>query len=148
MVKLHSDVAVVDNRIYDKSEVINELIKTALLKNAMPAPNPYQESKKTIEEKRLPAPEKSIIEIAHPKPIYVAESQGDGGLVENEIENQRKMLEVINKAPNGNLVGKCAALAHVLLKMADSCDTLGDDEAGDLLTDAAKKLLEQARPLV
>lgn len=141
MVKLHGD-ELMDNRIYDNSEVMNELIKMALVKEALPSPNPYQEDKKTIEEKRLPAPEESIVEVAHPEPVYIAESQGDGALVENQLEQQKKMIEVINKMPTGNHVGRYAALANVLLKVADTCDDLGEESAADLLTDAAKKMLE------
>jgi len=137
------------DKIYDNSEVMNELIKMTLVKTAMPAPNPYQENKKTIEEKRKPAPKKSIMEEAHPKPVYIAESQGDGALVENEIEHQKKMLEVINKMPTGNSVNRYASLASVLLKVADTCDILEQEEAANLLTDAAKKVLEKAKsPLV
>ena len=144
MVKLHGEKET-SNVIYDNSEVMNELIKSALEKNALPAPNPYQENKKTVEEKRLPAPEKSIMEEAHPEPVYIAESQGDGALVENEIENQKKMIEVINKMPTGNHTGRYAALANVMLKVAETCDVLGEEAAADLLTDAAKKVLEAAK---
>ena len=144
MVKLYGD-EIMNNRVYDNSEVMNELIKMALIKEALPSPNPYQEDKKTIEEKRLPSPEKNIMEEAHPSPVYIAESQGDGALVENEIENQKKMIEVINKMPTGNHTGRYAALANVLLKVADTCDDLGEESAADLLTDAAKTVLEGAK---
>jgi hypothetical protein len=143
MVKFYGEKS--DNVVYDKSETMNELIKIALNKSALPAPNPYQENKKTIEEKRLEPSEKSIMEVAHPEPVYIAESMGDGALVENEIENQKKMIEVINKMPTGNLVHRYAALANVLLKTAETCDELEEVAAADLLTDAAKKLLEKAK---
>ena len=146
MVKLHGEKELImTEKIYDKSEVINELVKIALNKNALPSPNPYQENKKTVEEKRVPAPDKSIVEEAHPKPVYIAESQGDGGLVENQLEQQKKMLEVINKMPTGNLVGRYAAVANVLLKMAETCDTLGEENTADLLTNTAKKVLNEAK---
>lgn len=146
MVKLYKDKTI-DNNVYDKSEVINELVKIALYKTSLPSPNVYQEKKKTIEEKRLkPEPEdKHIMELAHPAPVYIAESQGDGALVENEIENQKKMIEVINKMPTGNLVGRYAALADVLLKTANVCDELEECAAADLLTEAAKSLLKDAK---
>ncbi len=146
MVKLYGEENM--NKIYDKSEVMDELIKIALDKTALPAPNPYQEDKKTVEEKRLPAPEKNIVEVAHPDPVYVAESQGDGALVENQLEQQKKMIEVINKMPTGNNVGRYASLAGVLLKVAETCDMLEEGEASDLLTNAADKVLEEIRPLI
>src|SRR5689334_15540538 len=108
MVKLYNEKS---NVIYDNSEVFNELIKISMNKTALPAPNPYQEDKKTIEEKRLEPAEKSIMEVAHPEPVYVAESMKDGALVENEMENQKKMIDIINKMPTGNLVHRYAALA-------------------------------------
>ena len=145
MVKLHGDKETIDNTIYDNSEVMNEFIKMTLVKTALPSPNPYQENKKTVEEKRLPAPDKDIIEVAHPDPVYIAESQGDGALVENQLEQQKKMLEVINKMPTGNHVGRYAALANILLKVADTCDILGEEDAANLMTDAAKKVLEEAK---
>ena len=135
------------NRVYDNSEVMDELIKLTLQKTALPAPNPYQEDKKTIEEKRLDAPKKSIMEEAHPEPAYTAESQGDGGLVENEIENQKKMLTVINRMPTGNLVGRYASAANALLKLADVCDDCGENKAADIITETAKTLLTKAKEL-
>jgi hypothetical protein len=136
------------NQIYDKSEVFNEFIKIALNKTALPAPNPYQEDKKTIEEKRIPV-EKHVMELAHPEPEYIANAQGDGALVENEIENQRKMIDVVNRMPTGNLIGRYAMMVDVLLKIADTCDHLEETEAADLLTQAAKTTLEKAKlPLV
>ncbi len=112
-----------------------------LEKKAMPTPNPYQEDLKTIEEKHLKAPEKSIVEQAHPEPVYVTEARGDGGLVENEIENQQKAIEIINKHPTGSLVGRYASAVNELVKLANKCDEMGECEAADLLTLAAQHLL-------
>lgn len=134
---------------WNNSDVMTEFAKIAeeqdmlgLKKTAMPSPNPYQENKKTIEDKRLKAPEKSVIEIAHPEPVYVAESQGDGALVENQIEQQKKMLEVINKMPTGSLVHRYATAVNTLIKMADVCDQSEESDAANLLAQAAIKLLD------
>lgn len=136
------------SKIYDKSEVMNEFFKTAMEKTALPQPNPYEEDKKTIEEKRIPV-EKHVMELAHPEPEYIANAQGDGALVENEIENQRKMIDVVNRMPTGNLTGRYAMMADVLLKIADTCDRLEETEAADLLTKAAQETLIKAKlPLV
>jgi len=129
------------------SIILEEFLKIAeekdllgLKKTAAAEKNPYQEDLKTIEEKRMKSPEKSIIEEAHPEPVYVAESRGDGALVENEIEHQEKAIEIINKMPTGSLVGRYAHSIEQLVKFANMCDELGHTEAADLLTDAAKDL--------
>lgn len=134
--------------MWDNSVVMSEFMKIAseidLLnaqkKVAYPQ-NPYQEDLKTIEEKHLKAPEKSIVEQAHPEPVYVAEARGDGGLVENEIENQQKAIEIINKHPTGSLVGRYASAVNELVKLANKCDEMGECEVADLLTLAAQHLL-------
>lgn len=111
-----------------------------LKKTAMPEKNPHQEDLKTIEEKRLKSPEKSIIEEAHPEPVYVAEARGDGGLVENQIEQQKKLIEMLNKIPTGSLVGRYASTAIELVKMANACDDIGEENSADILTDVATQL--------
>jgi len=130
------------------SEIMDEYLKIAdetdmlgLKKIAAPSPNPYQEAKKTIEEKRLKTPEKNIIEIAHPTPVYVAEALGDGGLVENQNEMQKKLIRIINKMPTGSLVHRYASVIDALVKIADTCDQQDETQAAELLTSAAEKLL-------
>jgi hypothetical protein len=115
---------------------------TASVKIAKPSPNPYQEDPDQIKEKRLKTPEKHIMEIAHPDPVYVAEARGDGALVENELEQQKKTIEMINKMPTGSLVGRYASAALELVKLADKCDEMGDVEAAAIITDAASNLLK------
>ena len=129
---------------WQKSEVMSEFLKIAseqgMVKNAYPE-NPFQEDLKVIEEKyRKKHPEKHIMEQAHSEPVYIAESRGDGALVENEIENQNKIIEMINKMPTGSLVGRYASAIHNLVVYADKCDTMGELYAADLLTTAAKQL--------
>jgi hypothetical protein len=133
---------------WEKYSVMEEFLKIAdendllgLKKTAAAEKNPYQEDLKTIEEKRLKTPEKSIIEEAHPEPVYVAEARGDGGLVENAIEMQKKYIEMINKMPTGSIVGRYASSINQLTKFANVCDELGHTEAADLLTEAAGELL-------
>lgn len=133
---------------WTKSTVMSEFIKIAeeqdllgLKKTAAPEPNPYQEDAKTIEEKRLKSPEKHIMEIAHPEPVFVVESRGEGGLVENELEHQRKVIEMVNKMPTGSLVGRYASAITQLVKIANDCDSIGQDTAAELITDAAEDLL-------
>jgi len=138
---------------WEKSEILSEFLKIAekqdllgLGKNvklARPEPNPYQEDLKTIEEKRQKSPEKSIIEIAHPEPVYVAEARGDGGLVENLVEQQKKYIEMLNKTPTGSLVGRYASSVHQLVRVANICESAGEPRAAEFLTVAAEQLLER-----
>lgn len=114
-----------------------------LKKTALPEPNPYQEDTDTIKKKRLDQPEKHIIEEAHPDPVYVAESRGDGGLVENQLEQQRKLIEMINKSPTGSLVGRYAHTVTRLVKMAENAEEVGAIEVADVLTDTAKQMVSQ-----
>jgi hypothetical protein len=134
---------------WEKYSVMNEFLKIAekkdllgLKKTAAAEKNPHQEDLKTIEEKHLKSPEKNIIEEAHPESVYVAESRGDGGLVENEIEHQKKTIEIINKMPTGSLVGRYASSVEQLVKFANMCDELGHTKAADLLTEAAGGLFD------
>ena len=135
----------------NNSVVLEEFLKIAeeqdllgLKKTAAAEKNPYQEDLKTIEEKRLKSPEKSIIEEAHPEPVYVAEARGDGGLVENEIEHQQKLIEMINKMPTGSLVGRYASAMLSFRKMADVCDDIGELDIADVLADLAADFLKLA----
>lgn len=136
---------------FDKYEVMTEFFKIAeeqdmlgLKKTASPEKNPYQEDLKTIEEKRQKSPEKNIIEIAHPEPVYIAEARGDGGLVENQIEQQQKIIEMINKIPTGSLVGRYANAMISLKKMADTCDDIGYTDVADTLMSVASQMAEFA----
>lgn len=139
----------------EKYEVMNEFFRIAqeqdllgIQKTAAAEKNPRQEDIKTIEEKRQKSPEKNIIEIAHPEPVYVAEARGDGGLVENQIEQQKKIIEMLNKMPTGSLVGRYAFTAFELIKMANECDEVGHGKTADLLTSAATKLYDIVGALI
>jgi hypothetical protein len=131
---------------WDKSEVMQEFAKISgeqgLLKNAQ-----SKEDDSDIRENRKDPDEKSIIEEAHPESIYIAESRGDGGLVENQIEQQKKLIEMVNKMPTGNLVGRYATQVNTLVALANMCDELGQEQAADFLTDAAKELLEKSKQI-
>lgn len=133
-----------------KSIVLDEFFKIVqkdgLLKEAY-TQNPHAENKKTIEEKKSKEPETSIIEVAHPKPVYVAEAHGDGGLVENQIEQQERILAAVNKMPTGALLGSYknhayASLAADLLKMAEKLDQENKPQAADKFTKAAELILQ------
>lgn len=124
--------------MWHKSEIMNEFLKIAeeqgMFKTAA--------DESDLKENTLPEPEKSIIEIAHPDSVYVAEARGDGGLVENEIENQKKIIEIIKKMPTGALLGTYASSILTLIKMANACDDIGEKEAANKITKAAELLIE------
>lgn len=138
---------------FEKYEVMNEFLKIAEkddllgLKKTAETEEPFEKNTKVIEEKRLESPEKSIIEEAHPESTYIAESRGDGGLIENQIEQQEKLIEMLNKMPTGSLVGRYANSALDLIKAANACDEIGFEKSAELLTEAASitfdKLLEE-----
>lgn len=125
-------------------KIAEEQDMLGLNKIAMPEPNPRQEDLKTIEEKKHKrSPEKSIIEEAHPDPVYVAEARGDGGLVENNMETQKRLIEIINKMPTGSIVGRYASCALSLKKIADVCDEYDVPVATDFLMEATQKLFDK-----
>ena len=124
---------------FENSEVMEEFFKIMAAQEA-PAKNPHQEDKRVIEEKRE-FPEEDLIEEAHPEKVYVAESRGDGGLVENQNEQHEKIMSIVNKMPTGALLGTYASTVDSLVKMANACDEIGDKETADKLTDVAKKVL-------
>ena len=135
---------------WEKSEVMSEFLKIAsdndMVKEALPEKNPNQESEDAIKDKKPKSPEKSIIEEAHPKAVYIAESRGDGALVENLIEQQKKIIEMLNKMPTGSLVGRYASAVNDLVKLAEQCDNVGEHDIAGLLTGTAEVLLNQISP--
>lgn len=137
---------------FEKSDVMKEfgrimteqgMVKTANeMNDAIKAvePNPYPENVKDIKEKRFPH-DKDMIEEAHPEPVYVAEALGDGGLVENQNEQHKKLIEMINEMPNGIIVHRYAITINSLVKMAAECDEVDEDQVSDVLTETATKLV-------
>lgn len=125
---------------WEKSEIMREYFKIINAEN--PAPNPHQEDLKTIEEKNFHEPEKDIIEEAHPDSIYIAESRGDGGLVENQNEQHEKLVHIINKMPTGNLTGRYASAIKDLCVLANQCDAVGLVKEADIITDVVRKMVD------
>lgn len=73
---------------------------------------------KTLREKKQAKEPEDLVQKAHPKPIYVADGMGDGGLVENQNEQHEKLQRMINKMPTGNLIHTWAAVLDDLVKIA------------------------------
>jgi hypothetical protein len=53
---------------------------------------------------------------AHPKAIRVSDAMGNGGLVENGLEQKEKLEEVALSAPTGNFTSRYAKLKNLLIK--------------------------------
>lgn len=129
---------------WDKSEIMQEFAKISINQGFFKSAE-SKEDDSSLGKNRKDPEEKSVIEIAHPEPVYIAESRGDGGLLENQIEQQNKIIEMINKMPTGNLVGRYASKAYNLIVLANVCDELGQGDAANLLTDAARVLVEKSK---
>jgi hypothetical protein len=127
---------------WNTSEVMSEFLKIASKDENLNKVVEGKDDAKTIEEKRMKSPEKNIVEVAHPKPVYVAESRGEGGLVENLLEQHKRLVEIVNKMPTGQHVGRYAKMISDLVKLADHYDSNGECEAADLLTSLASELID------
>ena len=56
---------------------------------------------------------------AHPKAIRISDALGNGGLVENGLEQKMKLEEVALSTPTGNFRSRYADLASLLKKVSD-----------------------------
>jgi hypothetical protein len=81
-----------------------------------------------------------LIGSAHPKTVEIADAMGNGGVVENQIEQHRHNTGVAKSMPSGNFRGKHAWVIQNLVKLADQADESGMKEASDLIDEALKKL--------
>ena len=82
-----------------------------------------------------------LIGAAHPKTIDVSDSMGNGGVVENQIEQQRHNIGVAQSMPSGNFLGRHAWVIENLVKLADETDESGLKEVSDLIDNALEELL-------
>lgn len=70
-----------------------------------------------------------LVNKAHPEDSKPAEAMGDGGLVENVTQQQKKDIEIATKMPSGALIGRHAELVNSLICLADKLDSEGKKEA-------------------
>jgi hypothetical protein len=68
---------------------------------------------------------KDIIEKAHPKTVEVVDAMGAGGVVENQIEQQEKNIDIATKMPSGALFGVHAELVKELVNKANKFEEEG-----------------------
>lgn len=85
--------------------------------------------------------DKCIIEQAHPnKKVQMAESQGEGGVVENAIEQQEKDIAAATNMPTGALIGVHANLINELVKLANQLDAEKNYKAAMKVDQVIRKL--------
>lgn len=76
----------------------------------------YNVTKETGEE---------LIGKAHPKTVELADAMGAGGVVENQVEQQKKDIEIATRMPSGALFGIHAELVKELTKKANQLEEDG-----------------------
>lgn len=80
------------------------------------------DSLEDLREKKQAKEPEDLVERAHPKPVYVSDALGEGGLVENINESHAKLQQMINKMPTGNLVNTYAEAVQALVRIGSELD--------------------------
>lgn len=83
---------------------------------------------------------KDLVEKAHPKKMQTAKSQGEGGVVENVVEQQEKDIDVATKMPHGSLIGVHANLINELVKLANEYEDKGDIKNAERIDAVIRKI--------
>ncbi len=145
------------SREWDNSTVMSEFAKIAkdlglissdlsakekegFMKNVeetVPTGDDYTRNKKTEE---YDAKDSKIMEKAHKKDSYVAKAMGEGALVENNMQQHKKMLEIAIKMPTGTLIGVHASVVDSLVKMANELEENGKMKEAQLIDNTIKEL--------
>lgn len=81
-----------------------------------------------------------LVQKAHPKKIQVADAMGEGSVVENLNEQQKKSIDVATKMPGGTLIGVHAKLINELIKIANKFDNLGKYKEAVLIDQTIERL--------
>jgi hypothetical protein len=82
-----------------------------------------------------------LVEQAHPSDAVTAEAMGDGALVENIVQKQKKDIEVATRMPHGMLLGRHAAdLAKGLTVIANILDEAGDVKAAERVDNTLRRI--------
>lgn len=81
-----------------------------------------------------------LINKAHPDRVETADAMGDGGVVENQNEQQKKNVEIATRLPHGTLVGVHASLARELVRLANELDDAGNGKAAARIDRAIRRL--------
>lgn len=77
---------------------------------------------------------------AHPDSAYMVDAMGNGGLVENVLEQQRRNIGVALSTPTGNFRARHAWVIESLVKLANKADEDGLFDASDLIDSTINNL--------
>lgn len=91
---------------------------------------------KILKEKKLSMEPEDMIDRAHPGSHFTADADGEGGLVETQNEQQEKIIQMINKMPNGAPTHIYAYLIEGLSKIAEDMESEGLDDHADIISKA------------
>ena len=85
-----------------------------------------------------------LIHESHPDAIVVSDAMGNGGLVENLLEQKSHSEGVAKSTPTGNFRGKHADLAviNALIKIANQADKDGKTKVSDLIDSTIQSILK------
>lgn len=81
-----------------------------------------------------------LVSESHPKSVTLADAMGNGGLVENNLEQQQKSIYVATNTPSGNFQSKYAQTVSYLQKLAKAADSQGKKEVSKLINQTIQKL--------
>jgi len=81
-----------------------------------------------------------LVTQSHPKAIVVSDAMGNGGLVENGLEQKQHMEDVARSTPSGNFRSKHAWIFESLVKIANEADQDGFSDASDLIDELLENL--------
>jgi hypothetical protein len=146
---------------WERSEVMSEFLKVAA-KSGLISPdlnhedgvgNPTKNTPVKDHTRNEPTKEYGVktepadmIEKAHPEQAWMAKnstpvhSMGDGSLVENVKEQQKKDIEIATKMPHGTLIGVHAGLIAELVKLANILEDEGKFKEATRIDEAIKKI--------
>lgn len=82
----------------------------------------------------------SMTESAHPNRVQMFPNMGNGGLIENTIEQHVSTVERLTNMPHANFQFRLASVMDSLVKLANKADSDGLTEASDLIDSALKEL--------
>ena len=100
----------------------------------------YTRNPKTEEYGVTEGEGKDMVEKAHEEDAQVASAMGKGGLVENLVQQQEKDVEIALKMPDGTLHGVHASVVSDLVKLANSLDESGNEDAAKRVDAAIKEI--------
>jgi hypothetical protein len=84
---------------------------------------------------------RDILESSHPNSVVISDAMGNGGLVENLLEQQQHDIGVALSAPSGNFRGKHANLVEALIKIATAADYEMSQEISELVDNATEDIV-------